>query len=189
MRALLSLLLVILIPVANADWQLVPDRSTLTFVSTKKGNVAEVQRFESFSGAVSYKGVAEVTIDLSSINSGIDIRDERMKEHLFNVNVHPKAKIQLDVSSMTEALKKKGYARGTANAKVTIAGVTHEQTVTLIALTSQGGDIIVAPLEPVLLNANNFELSAGIEKLRQLAGLPSISSSVPVQFLFTFQKK
>ncbi len=50
------------------------------------------------------------------------------------------------------------------------------------------GRFVVASLRPVIVNAAAFELAAGIEKLREVAGLPSIGGSVPVSFVLTFAR-
>ena len=42
-------------------------------------------------------------------------------------------------------------------------------------------------LTPLILSADNVGLVAGVEKLRQVAGLSSISRSVPVSFNVTFR--
>ena len=42
--------------------------------------------------------------------------------------------------------------------------------------------LLVVSAEPVLLNVSDFALVAGVEKLRELAKLPSISHTVPVTF-------
>ena len=46
----------------------------------------------------------------------------------------------------------------------------------------------VASSEPLLMNVERLGLSEGIESLRIIAGLPSISKSVPVTFSLTFRK-
>ena len=47
---------------------------------------------------------------------------------------------------------------------------------------------IVSSSEPLLLNGDQLGLSIGIESLRAVAGLPSISKSVPVTFSLMFRK-
>jgi len=44
---------------------------------------------------------------------------------------------------------------------------------------------VVSSLAPVIVQANEFGLVAGVEKLKELAGLPSISLAVPVSFVLT----
>jgi hypothetical protein len=45
------------------------------------------------------------------------------------------------------------------------------------------GSLLVNSVKPVIIKAVDFNLVKGIEKLRQLAGLPSISTTVPVSFV------
>jgi hypothetical protein len=44
----------------------------------------------------------------------------------------------------------------------------------------------VVTLAPLVLNAEDFGLAAGIEALRQLAGLKNISLAVPVSAVLIF---
>ena len=46
--------------------------------------------------------------------------------------------------------------------------------------------LLVAGTEPLLIEASKFGLSESVEKLRAIAGLPSISEAVPVVFVVTF---
>ena len=48
---------------------------------------------------------------------------------------------------------------------------------------------IVSSTEPVILNVENLGLTEGLESLRTVAGLPSISKSVPVSFYIKFRNK
>ena len=41
-------------------------------------------------------------------------------------------------------------------------------------------------LKPVIVIANSFDLVRGVEALREVAGLPSISNAVPVSFTVVF---
>ena len=75
-RLFVVLALMILSLGARADWLLNNHRSELTFVSTKAIDIAEVHRFDSLAGRIEDNGKAVVTIDLASVDTGIDIRDE-----------------------------------------------------------------------------------------------------------------
>jgi polyisoprenoid-binding protein YceI len=77
-------------PKANSNWSIDQAQSSLNFVSTKAGQpgtsgISEVSDFKRFSGGLSPTGQITLVIDLSSINSGIGIRDERMQTMLWNV--------------------------------------------------------------------------------------------------------
>ncbi|PTB84602.1 YceI family protein, partial [Pseudidiomarina aestuarii] len=43
-------------------------------------------------------------------------------------------------------------------------------------------ELLVTTTSPVLINANTFKFSAGVEQLRTIAGLNSIDLVVPVTF-------
>lgn len=44
---------------------------------------------------------------------------------------------------------------------------------------------MVSSFQPIIINANEFGLVAGVDKLRDIAGLSSISQAVPVSFVLT----
>ena len=48
--------------------------------------------------------------------------------------------------------------------------------------------VLVATLQPVVIQAEAFDLVAGIDTLRELAELSSISAAVPVSALLIFVK-
>ena len=78
----LSLLLVSAVSAA-ADWQIDNAQSQLSFISIKKGDVAEVHRFGEIAGGLQQDGQFELSIALESVNTGIQIRDSRMRSFLF----------------------------------------------------------------------------------------------------------
>jgi len=49
-----------------------------------------------------------------------------------------------------------------------------------------GDRMLVATLKPVIVNAASVSLAEGVEQLREIAGLPSISKAVPVSFVLQF---
>ena len=48
--------------------------------------------------------------------------------------------------------------------------------------------ILVNSAVPVIVNAAEYDLAAGVEKLREVAGLPAISNAVPVTFSLVFTR-
>src|SRR5690606_19855903 len=80
-----------------ADWQLNNDQSQLNFISTKKQNIAEIHHFGSLSGQLTETGAFTLNIDLDSVDTGVEIRDTRMKELLFNVMDFPTAELTAQV--------------------------------------------------------------------------------------------
>jgi hypothetical protein len=60
--------------------------------------------------------------------------------------------------------------------------VTTELLVTRIAQDR----VLVTPMKPIIVNAGTLNLAEGVEALREIAGLPSISKAVPVTFVLQF---
>jgi polyisoprenoid-binding protein YceI len=169
-----------------AQWEINNSESQINFISTKKVNIAEVHQFDKIAGSLSESSEFSVSIDLASVDTGVEIRDSRMKEFLFNIADFPKAVItaklppdeikQLEVGQ-TKPLSVDGMLELHGQKKA----LPFEVLVTKVATN----ELLVVSAHPVILNADDYELAAGVEKLRELAGLPNISHAVPVNFYLT----
>ncbi len=190
MRRLLLCLLLTLPVLAHADWQLNDKLSRLTFISTKAHHVGEVHRFQRLSGAVSGAGDATLEIDLASVDTGIAIRDDRMREMLFETNLYPLATLSTNVA--LEDLEKLHSGRSVASAQeITVNLHGQQQVVTTEMLITRltPHRFLVTSTQPVVIQASQFGLVAGLEKLREIVGLPAISHAVPVSFQLVFDKQ
>ena len=170
-------------------WQLDNAQSQLSFVSTKAVDVSEVHRFSELSGAVAEDGAAEITIELASIDSLIAVRDERMRQMLFETELFPRATVtaQLDIGKYT-AMQAGDSLVTTEQLLLDLHGVSAGVSAEVLATKVSAERFVVASLRPVIVNAAAFELAAGVEQLREVAGLPSIGGSVPVSFVLTFTR-
>lgn len=171
-----------------SDWQLVRDDSYLSFISVKQTDVAEVSTFERFDVHVGSDGVAQATIDLSSVATGFDVRDQRLRDYLFEVGTYPEARIDMNLD-MTAATKVPVGDRATlpSTATVTLHGLSSEISVDLVVMRLADARVVVSPQKAIVLHATDFSLDSGIDYLVALAGLESISSAVPVDFMFTLE--
>ncbi len=77
-------------------WVLNSGESFFHFSSTKNGDISEQHTITSLVGEASFTGKITVRLDLTSIYTGIDIRDQRMREFLFEVEKFPVARIEAD---------------------------------------------------------------------------------------------
>ena len=68
-------------------------------------------------------------------------------------------------------------------------GVTQKLDVQLAVSKLNDNTLQVSSYAPLVIDANSFQLTQGVEKLREIAGLPSISKAVPVSFILTFGAK
>ena len=172
-----------------SDWNLVNDESRIDFISIKASDIAEIHTFRELSGSVKNNGQAQVIINLSSLETLIPIRNERMGSLLFETKIYPVASFKLRLDLQTVLLTEVGKS-----SDVTYRGVLELKdkqfsmpvNITLTRLGDQS--FLVRSSEPLLLNADRLGLSSGIESLRAIAGLPSISKSVPVTFSLIFRQ-
>ena len=172
---------------AQADWTLDGAQSTLSFVSTKAINVAEVHRFGELSGSITADGQVVIAIGLASVDTGIEIRDERMREMLFQTGDYGLATVSARVDpAEIERLHAGDSRRMVVEANLMLHGVSRPLPIELIVARSGESRLIVTSAKPVVVNAPEFDLGAGVEALREIAGLPSISLAVPVSFVLTF---
>ena len=185
-KSIATLTLMLATGPAFAAWTLDNDASQVSFVSVKAGDAGEVHRFTEISGMLD-GGDASVTVQLASVDTLIPLRDERMREMLFETDIFPTAKISAAIDMATiDALDPGQSADVTAN----LALELREQSVTLPAemIVARLGDdrLMVSSRKPVIVNAASVDLVDGIEALREVANLPSISKAVPVSFVLTF---
>ena len=172
-----------------SDWNLVNEESKLNFVSIKASDIGEVHTFKTLSGSVTDKGKALLKVNLGSVETLIPIRNERMNNLLFETGIYPTAFFRLDVELEKILLLEEGNSfvnkyRG----ELELKGKQFPIEVKIKTTRLNNQSFSVASSEPLLMNAERLGLSKGIESLRIIAGLPSISKSVPVTFSLTFRK-
>lgn len=175
-------------PQISLPYSLDAENSSLFFVSTKKEHTVETHTFTTLSGDISTEGDARLLIDLSSVDTGVETRDERMREHLFVVGTYPQAQVSLTVDYNTMKAVPVGSTQHLdVEATLDLFGTqaTINTEVQISRLSSSR--ILVQNTQPILLNATDFGLEAGVETLRSLANLTSISYAVPVNFNLVFQ--
>ena len=187
LRSLTFLLLASAALTARADWYLDGESSRLSFVSTKNANVSEVQRFLVLHGKVDPEGLAQVEVELESINSGIPLRDERMRKELFQIDRFADAVIttKIDLRPIND-LAPGAQLELRLPLTVDLHGKQHEYNAQLLATRLDDRRFQVVTLEPLVINAEDFDLAPGLETLRKMAGLSAISLSVPVSAVLIF---
>ncbi|GAB3093277.1 YceI family protein [Aestuariicella hydrocarbonica] len=188
--ALIASSLLVISGVSQADWSLDNEQSQLNFVSVKKSAVAEIHTFKSVSGTLSDSGQVNVNIDLSSVDTKIPIRDERLLKVLSEAGAFPTAELtgQVDTAAV-KALKAGESLTQDISMTLNLHGQTNTVAATVKVTALTNGNLQVATLQPVIINAADFALVAGVNELKKLAGLPSISAAVPVTAEFVFDAK
>lgn len=181
------LLLVLGATPALADWSLDPARSHLAFISIKSEHIGEVHTFTKMMGHIDQDGHAEVAMMLDSVETLIPIRDERMRELLFKTTDYAQATLTAKVDpAIVAAMAPGDIADVTAEAVLSLHGQQQSLILQMQAAKVADDKVMVASTKPLVIDAAKFGLSEGVEKLREIAGLASISHSVPVSFVLTF---
>lgn len=171
-----------------ASWQLNPAQSSLNFVSIKNATIAETHQFSNLSGTWSEQGAVQIQIPVASIETHIPIRNQRILDFVLN------AKQYTDITALAN-IQPDSIAELTAGQStvitlpitLNIAG----QSLTLMAnirvLKINDTTIQAATESPIILNVDTAKLSAGVDKLQQLASLNDISKIVPITFSVNFR--
>ena len=164
---------------AHAGWD-VTASSRVGFVSIKNNSIGENNVFEQVTGSISDAGHVAVSIDLTSVETGVDIRNERLKRMLFEVAKFPTARVQATLSaSQLDALKTAGSVSETVKVTVSLHGMSVDKLAALSVGVSEDG-LRVTSTQPIVVTAQDFGLESGVAALQAIAGLNAISRSIPI---------
>ena len=92
---------------ARAGWLLNASASHFYMQTAKAEAIVETHQFTGLDGSIGKNGDASVRVDLTSVASGVDVRDVRMRFLLFETYKFPNAEItaKLDMAKLQDLLK------------------------------------------------------------------------------------
>ena len=177
-------------PVLAEHWTLAPEGSHLAYGTIKKDTVGEVNSFTNLSGHVSPDGKAEIEIDLSSVETNIDIRNERMIEHVFRKVGTAKLTAEFDMEEVADL----GVGETTtvdAEAILSLAGTDVEFDAEMFVARLSETSVMVSTNDMVFISTEDAGVNAGVDKLMELAQLPGITRTVPItaRLIFNMDEK
>ena len=171
-----------------ADWRLT-SASKVGYVSIKNNAIAEHNVFSGVTGSLSKKGQLKINIDLSTVETQVDIRNQRMRELFFEVTQYPQAVVtaELDVQELAQ-IDSGAPLEIVKPFTLSLHGVevTAEAHLRVVAV---GGRAWVSTVRPILISAADFGLEGGVAALQKIAGLEAIAAVVPVSVDLKFVKK
>ena len=171
-----------------ADWRLT-SASKVGYVSIKNNAIAEHNVFSGVTGSLSKKGQLKINIDLSTVETQVDIRNQRMRELFFEVTQYPQAVVtaELDVQELAQ-IDSGAPLEIVKPFTLSLHGVeaTAEAHLRVVAV---GGRAWVSTVRPILISAADFGLEGGVSALQKIAGLEAIAAVVPVSVDLKFVKK
>lgn len=175
---------------ARADWQLDPAASALYYVTSKASAVSEVNGFVTLGGAIDAQGKATLGIDLASVQTNVEIRDQRMREIAFQTEQFAQATVTLQVDTAAlDAMAAGSSATASHTALVDLHGVSQELTLDLQLIKLDADSVQVQNARPLIVAAGSFGLAEAVEQLREIAGLPAINPNVVVDFTLVYHQQ
>lgn len=170
-------------------WVMDPEASSLTFQSVKNNSTVETSSFATFDGTIDLDGSAKVTVQLESVDTGIDLRNVRMRFLFFETFKFPEAVITAEIGEDTvDALREKRRVTMPMPFSLDLHGVTKGMETNVIATLITEEMVSVASASPISIATKDFDLDEGVAKLQDAAKVEIVPSG-SVSFDFVFRKQ
>ena len=171
----------------DRDWVLDPRQSHLYMQTEKGDHIVEKHEFTSIKGNITRDGAASLTIDLGSLETGIDLRNVRMRFLLFETFKFPSAEItaRLDKSKLA-AVATAARASYTLQARVNLHGITKDFDIPVTIARVSDTAVSVSTIKPVEVTADTFDFMKGLAKLSDAQNGISIVPAASITFDLTF---
>ena len=163
----------------QAGWDLDESDSSIEFISIKNNQISESHNFQKISGSITSEGLVNVSVDLNSVNTKIPIRDERMRNLFFETKLFPSATFSAQIPAADLNFEGKTLRVVEVNGQLNLHGMQAELK-SRVTVLNNNNTVRVITNYPILIAAEDFNLTAGVAKLQKIAGLDAISSVVPV---------
>lgn len=169
----------------HAAWSLDAEMSAVSFGSIKNDYTGESHGFESISGLVTEDGAVSVVLDLASVQTNIDIRNERMIEHVFGDAATAELTAMIDMAAM-EALAVGDAITTEVDGTLMLLGGEVPLYVNMFILRIAEDQVLAVTDGMVFVSTEEAGVDAGVSILQELAGLDSITRVFPVSMRLMF---
>lgn len=166
-------------------WTLNGDMSNIAFGSVKNEYNGEVHHFSTLSGSVDAEGQVVVSVPLASVETMIDIRNERMRELVFKNSPAATVSASVDMAALDKL--------GVGESMLTETEGTLSLLGQEVALYSDlfvirvGEDKVMVTTDGMLMLATDeLGIDPAIDQLQEIAGLDSITRVTPVAVRLVF---
>ncbi|MDA5556481.1 YceI family protein [Shimia sp. MMG029] len=172
----------------HETWKTVDEDSQIAFGSIKSSEFGEVHTFDALSGSVNEKGEVAVSIELGSVETNIDIRNERMITHIFKA---ADARAELTGSVDFDAVHDLEVGATTVvdfEGALSLVGVSADVEAELFVARLSEDRVLVTTSDMIMLSTYDLGIDAGVDKLKELASLEGITRVTPVTVRMIFEK-
>ncbi|MBZ9794850.1 OmpA family protein [Mesorhizobium sp. ES1-4] len=172
---------------AAPNWTLDPAASVITYQSVKKNTIVETNKIRNITGTLSAAGDAKVTFDLNSVDTGVDLRNVRMRFLFFETFKYPTAELTAKVDPAAFAdLPAKRRIKATLPFRLNLHGVDKDLEASVVVTMISDNMVSVASEAPVAVHVEDFGLLPNVDKLQQAANVTNIVPTASVSFDFVF---
>ena len=187
-KTIFATTLLLAAPAFAGDWKSIESESSIAFGSVKKDTVGEVHHFNKVSGTVSESGELKITIDLASVETNIDIRNERITNHVFQ-----EGKATATLSGEIDIAEVNSMKVGETKimeieANLSFIGIYNEIEANMLVARLGENRVLVTTSDFIMLSTEDLGINAGVDKLMELAKLPSITRVTPIAARMVFEK-
>ncbi len=161
------------------QWVLNGGASHFYMQTAKAELIVEIHQFPGLEGTINDRGDANVKIDLTSVSSGIDVRDVRMRYLLFETYKFPVAEVNahLDMSRLQDITRQTRVVYP-LHFTLSLHGLSKEFE-TLVNVTRLSDHAVsVSTVKPIVVTTEDFALTAGLAKLSAaINGTPIVAAA------------
>ena len=171
----------------EGGWTLDEAVSTLRFQSVKNETKVEVSSFATLSGEIAQDGKATVRVALDSIDTGVDLRNVRMRFLFFETFQFPEATVRVTIDpEVIEDLPVRRRKLMSVPYTLDLHGVERDAQAEVAVTLLSDDAVSVASTTPISVGAEEFGLALGVTKLEEAAAVDIIpSATVSFDFVFT----
>lgn len=166
-----------------------PIRGTISVVTVKNGSAEVPGTFDGLGGTVEIDNMGSVsgwsgttTIDLTSWDSELELRDERIERLFFEVETHPEASFEI---TSLDGMPANGLTVGktaegaTLVGNLTISGTTVETSLPVV-VTREARSVTLTSSEPAVLSIESFGLNSQLAAVIKECAHESVADEVKV---------
>ncbi len=186
-RLILALTSISFSALAAGQYQVNEELSTVNFASIKKQYVVEPAVITGVSGQIDDQGMLSIKIPLSTLDTGVSIRNDRLKYLFFDEKKFPfievSAKVPDQALGDSDLLMQKMIP-----ANVTLYGKSMDLLFTVNIMKS-GDHMMVSTAKPTVVTGFDFGIpKESLSNVSNTVGDIALSPTVPVNFSLILKK-
>lgn len=166
-------------------WTIDTDLSAVSFGSVKNDYLGESHTISDVTGTVDANGAVSITLGLASVETMIDIRNERMREIVFANAPTATISAQLDMAELS-GLEAGAAAIIETYGTLNLLGTDTELDASFFVMRLNEDQVLVATNGMMMLSTEDTAFDASLDKMQELASLDSITRVSPVTMRLVF---